>query len=251
MDSGILVNLPVIDYGQAWALQKRIVSAKINARFRDTFLILEHSPVFTLGRMGNPENLLVDENTLGEKGIGLYHVERGGDITYHGPGQIIGYPILYFKKYGYRHRAYIYELEEVLIRVLKDLGIVGMRHPELRGVWVDDLKIGSVGVAVRKWVSFHGFSINIDPDFDHLQLINPCGIGPDKVTSVRRLTGNAPDSLVVRHAIACHFQNIFGLDLEEVSLKELELMIKGVHHLTVNGQAPEGQRLFREGSEVI
>ena len=227
-NKGFCVNIPLIGYQRAWDIQKRIVSAKTDGYFRDTILILEHPPVITVGRSGNLKNLRVKKEELKKKGIDLYHVERGGDITYHGPGQIVGYPVVYFERYGYRHRRYIYELEEVIIRVLDDLGIRCRRHPELRGVWVGDQKIASVGVAVKGHVAFHGFALNVDPNFEHFAMINPCGSSPDKMTSVGFIAGEEINSIAVRKGIVEHFKEVFKLDLEEISLERLEFMVKNV-----------------------
>jgi lipoate-protein ligase B len=153
--------------------------------------------------------------------IPIFHVERGGDVTYHGPGQMVVYPIFDLKEYGYRLIRYIGQLEEVILRILKDFGIEGRRDPLNRGVWVDGEKIASVGVAIKRWVSFHGFSLNYETDLKYFELINPCGLEEKKMTSMAKILGReiSREDLVER--IDFHFKQIFERDWQEKNLEEL------------------------------
>jgi lipoate-protein ligase B len=148
-------------------------------------------------------------------------VERGGDVTYHGPGQMVVYPILDLKEYGYRLIRYIGQLEEVILRVLGDSGIRGRRDPVNRGVWVDSEKIASVGVAIKRWVSFHGFSLNYETDLKYFELINPCGLEGKKMTSMAKILGTKISQEELVERVVFHFKQIFERDWEKKSLEEL------------------------------
>jgi lipoate-protein ligase B len=165
--------------------------------------------------------LLASPEVLEEMGIPLFHVERGGDVTYHGPGQMVVYPILDLREYGYRLIRYISQLEEIILHVLKDFGIEGKRDPLNRGIWVDEEKIASVGVAIKRWVSFHGLSLNYETDLKYFELINPCGLEGKKMTTMERVLGIKilREQLVER--IIFHFKEIFERDWKEKNLEEL------------------------------
>jgi len=184
-------------------------------------LLLEHPHVMTLGRRGNRSFLIASPEVLEAMGIPLFHVERGGDVTYHGPGQIVGYPILNLKEYGYRLIRYVEQLEEVILGVLKDLGIEGKREALNRGVWVGQEKIASIGVAIKRWVSFHGFALNYDTDLKYFDLIHPCGLEGVKVISIGKILGRkiSRDDLMER--ICFHFKAVFARDWEEKKLEEI------------------------------
>jgi lipoate-protein ligase B len=218
---GYILDLGLIDYGKAWDLQHHLWSRRVEEELPDLLLILEHPHVITLGRRGNRSHLIASPAILDAMKIPLYHVERGGDVTYHGPGQIVVYPILDLKEYGYRLIRYISQLEEVILFVLKDFGIEGRRDPLNRGVWVDQEKIASVGVAIKRWVAFHGFSLNYETDLKYFDLINPCGLDGKKMTSMERILGRniSRDKLVDR--ICFHFKQTFKGDWEEKKLEEL------------------------------
>lgn len=191
-----------IPYQIAWDWQKRLVAErKADAALPGKVLLLEHPPTYTLGRNGRLENLLLSEEELAERGIGLFRVERGGDITYHGPGQLVGYPILNLRRvyagFGLgRVREYVTDLEEVLIRALAEFGIYGRRHEKHRGVWVETAvglavgtavglaKIAAIGVRISGGVSSHGFALNVAPDLNYFSGIVPCGIEEHGVTSM-------------------------------------------------------------------
>jgi lipoate-protein ligase B len=187
----------------------------------DLLIFLEHPHVITLGRRGNRSHLIASPEVLEEMKISIFQVERGGDVTYHGPGQIVVYPILDLKEYGYRLIRYIGQLEGIILRVLKDFGIEGRRDPMNRGVWVDEEKIASVGVAIKRWVSFHGFSLNYETDLKYFELINPCGLEGQKMTTIAKIVGKeiSRERLVKR--IGFHFKQIFERDWQEKNLEEL------------------------------
>jgi lipoate-protein ligase B len=218
---GYIIDLGLIDYQKAWDLQHLLWSKRVVGELPDLLLFLEHPHVITLGRRGNRSHLLVSQEVLEAMRIPIFHVERGGDVTYHGPGQMVVYPIFDLKEYGYRLIRYIGQLEEVILRILKDFGIEGRRDPLNRGVWVDGEKIASVGVAIKRWVSFHGFSLNYETDLKYFELINPCGLEEKKMTSMAKILGReiSREDLVER--IDFHFKQIFERDWQEKNLEEL------------------------------
>jgi len=173
-----------LGYGDGLTFQERAFE-KVSAGEADgILLLLEHKPVFTVGRSGGRENLLVDERVLEAYGIELYETNRGGNITYHGPGQIVAYPIFNLSKWKKDLPWYVSCLEEVVIQVLKDYNIKAGRKPKYRGVWVADKKIAAIGIAADRWITMHGFAFNVRVDKSHFELINPCGIKEFSVASL-------------------------------------------------------------------
>jgi lipoate-protein ligase B len=219
---GYIIDLGLIDYQKAWDLQHVLWSKRVEGELPDLLLFLEHPHVITLGRRGNRSHLLASQEVLEAMRIPIFHVERGGDVTYHGPGQMVVYPIFDLKEYGYRLIRYIGQLEEVILRILKDFGIEGRRDPLNRGVWADGEKIASVGVAIKRWVSFHGFSLNYETDLKYFELINPCGLEEKKMTSMAKILGReiSREDLVER--IDFHFKQIFERDWQERKLEEIK-----------------------------
>jgi lipoate-protein ligase B len=187
-------DLGRIPYREALDLQRRAVAARAANARGDAIYFVEHEPVLTVGRAGHAENLRASEELLRARGVEVIPVERGGDITYHGPGQIIAYPILALSDLpaGRDLHRYLRDLEEVLIGMLGSYGIVAGRRPPHTGVWVGDRKVAAIGVAVRRWITLHGFALNVDPDLTHFDWIHPCGIRDLGVTSMRDLLGSAP-----------------------------------------------------------
>jgi lipoate-protein ligase B len=210
-----------LPYEEAWALQQRLVVARADGRSPDRLLLMEHPPVYTLGRSARDENLLLDEAALAAQGITVHRVDRGGDITYHGPGQLVGYPILDLRAaaaaQGHAHpdlHHYLRDLEGLLIRLLASLGIAGRRYPGYTGVWVDERgkpeKIAAIGVKVsNRGISSHGFALNVAPNLEHFAGIVPCGILEHGVTSIAALRGEAP-ALV---DLVPHVSNAFAQQL--------------------------------------
>ena len=218
---GYIIDLGLTHYQRAWDLQHRLWSRRVEEELPDVLLLLEHPHVITLGRRGNRSHLIASPEVLEAMKIPLYHVERGGDVTYHGPGQIVVYPVFNLKDYGYRLVRYVSQLEEVVLSVLKDFGIIGRRDPLNRGVWVDGEKIASVGVAIKRWVSFHGLSLNYETDLKYFELINPCGLQGKKMTSMAKILGTEISREYLVGRISFHFMQIFERDWEEKNLDEV------------------------------
>ena len=220
-NKGYIIDLGLIDYERAWDIQHQLWSRRVEEELPDVLLFLEHPHVITLGRRGNRSHLIASPEVLEAMKIPLFHVERGGDVTYHGPGQIVVYPILNLKEYGYRLIRYVSQLEEVALSVLKDFGIVGRRDPLNRGVWVEGEKIASVGVAIKRWVSFHGLSLNYETDLKYFELINPCGLEGKKMTSMASILGTEISRKHLVERISFHFMQIFERDWVEKKLEEI------------------------------
>ncbi|CAB1130243.1 Octanoyltransferase [Candidatus Hydrogenisulfobacillus filiaventi] len=214
----LAVWLGRMPYGPAWDLQRRVGEAVRRGHLPDTLLLVEHDPVYTIGRAarGSRDNLLWDLPTLQRRGIALYEVDRGGDITYHGPGQLVGYPILDLTRHGRDLHAYLRSLEEGLIRALATWGVTAYRLPPHTGVWVDEpqgpAKIAAIGVKASRWITSHGFALNVAPDLGHFTGIIPCGIRDKGVTSLARLLGAAaPDLVAVRPVVAEALARVWDL----------------------------------------
>ncbi len=220
-DKGYILDLGLMDYQKAWDLQHQLWSRRAEGELSDLLLTVEHPHVITLGRRGNRSHLVASSETLEEMKIPLFHVERGGDVTYHGPGQIVVYPILDLRGYGYRLIRYIDQLEEVVLCVLKDFGIKGRRDPLNRGVWVDEEKIASVGIAIKRWVSFHGLSLNYETNLKYFELINPCGLEGKKMTSMGKILGTKISREQLIERIGFHFKQIFERDWMEKNIEEI------------------------------
>jgi lipoate-protein ligase B len=218
---GYILDLGLIDYERAWDLQHQLWSRRVEEELPDVLLFLEHPHVITLGRRGNRSHLIASPEVLEAMKIPLFHVERGGDVTYHGPGQIVVYPVFNLKDYGYRLVRYVSQLEEVILSVLKDFGIVGRRDPLNRGVWVDGEKIASVGVAIKRWVSFHGLSLNYETDLKYFELINPCGLEGKKMTSMSKILRKEISRGHLVERVGFYFKEIFERDWEEKNLEEI------------------------------
>ena len=215
----LYLDLGLLDYGKAWRLQEQMVAARQSgAMVTDVFLLLEHPPVFTLGRKGGRENLTVPESFLEESGIPVFHVERGGNITFHGPGQLVGYGIVHLPSAGLLVVDYVTRLEEVMIRTAARWGIPAARNPLNRGVWVGSSKLGSVGIAVRRGVSFHGFAFNANVSLDPFGWIHPCGLKGVGVTSLAHELGRPVLLPEVRHALKQNIEDVFQVELAPVEL---------------------------------
>lgn len=218
---GYIIDLGLMDYQKAWDLQHQLWSNRVKNEIPDLILILEHPHVITLGRRGNRSHLLVPEEYLKKMGISIFHVERGGDVTYHGPGQMIAYPILNLRAYEYNLLRYIDQLEEVIIRGLKDFGIEGRRDSMNRGVWVNDEKIASLGLAIKHWVSYHGFALNYQTDLKFFNLIHPCGLEGKRMTSMAKLLGKEIPKEELVKKIIFHFEEVFEKEWQMRRLEEI------------------------------
>jgi lipoic acid synthetase len=218
----IVLNLGQQPYQAALQLQHQLVAARRQGTIDDTLLLLQHPPVITLGRRGNEENILVSKERLAELGIHVHRVERGGDVTYHGPGQLVGYPILDLRQHRTDVGWYMHSLEEVLIRTLADFGIAATRWPGNIGVWVDERsKIGALGARIDNWITYHGFALNVSQDLSHFQLIVPCGLANVGVTSMEKILGGPVDTATVRERVTENFCAVFALTANETSLHDV------------------------------
>ena len=211
----VVKELGTVPYADALALQQRMVEQRRGQEIEDTLLLLEHPHVITLGTSSHAENVLLDEAQRAEQGIELFETGRGGDVTYHGPGQIVGYPILDLKPDRCDLHRYVRDIEEVLIRTLADYDVRAQRISGLTGVWVNDEKIAAIGVRVSSgWITSHGFAFNVDTQLSYFDAIVPCGIRDKRVTSLRTLRGSdAPPVHDLQRALALHFAAVFGREL--------------------------------------
>jgi lipoate-protein ligase B len=205
----------LIEYGDAYRLQRMLWSRRLEDQGTDCLLLLEHPPTITLGKSGKIENLLISKEELAEQGISLFFTERGGDITYHGPGQLVVYPIIDLRNRGKDIHRYVHDLEEVVMRTLTDLGIQAERDQRNIGVWVGNNKIAAIGVSVRRWVTMHGLALNVNPDLSRFSLINACGIVDKGVTSISQMLGrDLPLDAVIERLLG-RFSQVFDVNIEE------------------------------------
>ena len=209
------LNLEHLSYDAALELMRGLVEIKRRSNGPEVLILVEHEPIFTMGRRAETSDILVPQDDLAEKGIRVYRVERGGLITYHGPGQLMAYPIFHLRRMGLGAAELIHGLEEVIINTLSGFGIHGKRKEARRGVWFESEKIASVGVAVHGGVSFHGLALNYDPDLSHFDLINPCGLSGVRMTSMARILGKPVSASKLRGTLAHHFTRQFKLDLTQ------------------------------------
>lgn len=204
-----IIDLGFCDYGLALQKQKELWQKRLQAQIPDTLILVEHPPVFTIGKHGKTENLLISESLLKEKNIQLCHIERGGDITFHGPGQLVGYPIFMLTDPLINIKQFIHNLENCLCRVLDIFGIKAIvKHPYI-GVWVKEKKIASIGIAVSKRVTFHGFALNVSTDLDYFKYINPCGDRNIEMTSMAEMLGQPIPMEKIKEKIAIEFNKTF------------------------------------------
>ena len=214
-------NLGLLEYGDCCRLQWRLNRLRLDGEIGDLLLLLEHLPAFTIGKSGNLNNILVSIDRLRQEGISLFSVQRGGDVTYHGPGQLVVYPIISLRQRGKDVHSYVYDLEEVLIRTLSDFCINACRDKGHAGVWVNKKEVASIGLGVRRWITMHGFALNIDPDLERFSFINPCGYSDRGATSMSEILGfNVPMEEVKRRVIT-HFSSVFDADIESRDVSEV------------------------------
>jgi len=201
-------------YAYALALQRSLVEERRAGRIDDTLLLVEHPHVLTLGVRGDGgrSHILVTPEALASRGVEVHETGRGGDITYHGPGQIVGYPIIDLKPDRCDVHRYVRDLEEVLIRTAAGYGLVGERVEGLTGVWVGREKLAAIGVRIARWITSHGFAFNVGTDLEYFDLIVPCGIADRGVTSLERLLGRTVDRQEVEEQIVANFSQVFGYE---------------------------------------
>jgi lipoyl(octanoyl) transferase len=202
-----------VEYGSAFALQQQLVAQRKAGAIPDQLVLLEHPHTITLGRNGHTENVLAGEDILARAGIAFHATDRGGDVTYHGPGQIVGYPVLDLREWKRDVGAYVRAIEQVLIDTLADFGIQAGRIPKLTGVWVGESKIAAIGVHISRWVTSHGFALNVSTGLQYFQYIVPCGLAKP-VTSMAQL-GCANSWAEVADRLAGHFGRVFEREMEK------------------------------------
>jgi len=216
-----VIDLGLIEYQEAKKIQEEIVYRRLAGEIPDTLILCEHTPVITMGRKGKRKDILVPEEFLVQRGIKVYSVERGGETTYHSPGQIVGYPVFDLHSYGLDLHRFLRNIEEVIILSLSEIGIEGKRREGYTGVWIANRleleKIAFIGISARRWITFHGFSLNIDCDLSPFSWIVPCGLKGVRVSSVKKiLNGYASQDLTVesiKPKIIENFRRVFGMEL--------------------------------------
>ncbi len=202
-----------VDYAEAHELQERLQRARIRGAIGDTLLLLEHPPVITLGRGAKAGNILLPRELLEARGFTVHEIGRGGDVTYHGPGQIVGYPILDLSPDRKDVRRYVGDLEELMIRLAASYGLSARRIEKLNGTWIEDRKIGAVGVRISRWVTMHGFAFNVTTDLSHFGVIVPCGITDKAVTSLKAELGRDVAVGEALDHLERHVAEVFAADL--------------------------------------
>lgn len=216
----VYCDLGFIDYKVVWDLQKSVHQLRVENKIDDILFLLEHPHTYTLGKTADKENLVSDKKYLDENKISVYDIDRGGDITYHGPGQIVGYPIISLTNWKQDTHKYLRSIEEVIINVLKEYGLSGTRVEKYTGVWLDDRKICAIGIKVSRWITMHGFAFNVNTDLKLFNGIIPCGITDKDVTSLNRELNNEVDINEVKEKIIHHFSAEFNYDQIEFKSKE-------------------------------
>ena len=212
----LLLRPGLVEYGAAWDLQRALAAARRDDRIGDSLILLEHPHVYTLGRNADEAHVLVDASRLAELGATLFRIDRGGDVTYHGPGQLVGYPILDLRARGADVHRYVREIEEVIIRALSDFGIASERVAGLPGVWVGREKVAAIGVKIARWISGHGFALNVCTDLSYFGHIVPCGLHDRGVTSISRLLGREVTVDEARERVEARFAEVFGRSLAPI-----------------------------------
>lgn len=228
----VLQDLGQQSYKQVWdyqeeLLQQKLASKKFGEQHPDYLLLVEHNPVYTLGKNGKEKNLLINEESLKQKGIEFYHINRGGDITFHGPQQLVGYPIIDLENYKTDLGWYLRSLEEVIILTIAEYGLKGERSKGETGVWLDanikgsERKICAMGIRCSRWITMHGFALNVNVDLNYFNFITPCGIENKQVTSMQKELGESVDIEEVKKKIMKNFAFVFECNVTAVSQKNL------------------------------
>jgi lipoate-protein ligase B len=213
----------LVDYNEAWQLQKQLLDKRANGIIDDIILLLEHTPTITIGKSGKPANIIVPAEKLEAQGISFITSDRGGDVTFHAPGQLVCYLVIDIRTQKKHVHQYIYELEEIVIRTLKDFSIDAARDDKHAGVWVSQQQIAAIGLSIKKGISMHGFAINVNIQRDYAAYINPCGIPGCKITTVSELAGRNVTIPEVIEKLLPAVSQIFYTKLEWIS----EMQLKG------------------------
>lgn len=207
--------LGTLGYPAAMELQRRLVEQAHSGAAPNTLLLLEHPPTYTRGRLSRPEHLLAAPGQLDAAGIPVYDTDRGGQITYHGPGQLVGYPVVNLREWGGGPLRYVRELERVIIAALGEFGLAAHTEPGLTGVWCAGGKVAAIGVKISRGIAFHGFAVNLDPDLSYYRHIIPCGLSDRPVTSAAAELGRPVDGAAFRQRLACEFGAAMGWEMVE------------------------------------
>jgi lipoyl(octanoyl) transferase len=223
-----VIDLGRTRYAEAWDLQQRLWDLRHRGLTGDLLLFTEHEHVYTIGKGGDENHLLANDEELSKTGAEMFRIDRGGDVTYHGPGQIVGYPILDLNDSVPDIHRYLRNLEEVIILALRDFRIEGGREEGMTGVWVGGNKVAALGVKVSRWVTMHGFALNVNTDLSRFDRIIPCGIFHKGVTSLERLLGHPVELSEVRTRLAAAFGGVFGTDMKPASLSELKKLLQPI-----------------------
>jgi lipoyl(octanoyl) transferase len=236
-----LRNLQLVTYENGLRLQQKLVEMRQAETIPDQLLLLEHPPVITLGRGGDVRNLLAPATTLASKGVRFFETTRGGDITYHGPGQLVGYPIIHLGEGKRDVRKYVTNLEEVLIRTVAEYGITAERAEGKRGIWVGNQKIAAIGVRIARWVTSHGFALNVNTNLDHFRLITPCGLHGTGVTSIAQQVGRDIALDEVRDIVTARFAEVFERDVAPVaeSIRLVKIIVHDGERILLLHRKPE------------
>jgi len=222
MENKILTycDLGFIDYKEAWDLQHEIHTKRVAGEVEDTFFLLEHPNTYTLGKTAHKENLKGSEEYLKVNNISVYDIDRGGDITYHGPGQIVGYPIIDLNNWSKDTHKYLRALEEVIIKTCSEYGLNCERNPKHTGVWIGDKKIAAIGIKVSRWITMHGFAFNVNTDLNLFNGIIPCGIQDKSVTSLSKELKSEISIQEVKNILLNNFSDVFNYNKVITTLRE-------------------------------
>ncbi len=213
-------DLGLIDYKEAWDLQKVTFELRVQKKIPDIIFLLEHPHTYTLGKVADEKNLVSNKEYLEEKKISVYNIDRGGDITYHGPGQVVGYPIIDLNDWKNDTHKYLRALEEVIIRTCSYYGIAGIRDPKYTGVWIGDRKIAAIGVKISRWITMHGFAFNVNTDLSLFTGIIPCGIVDKEVISLKKELSRIVSISEVKEILLRNFVEVFDYNNFSVFPKE-------------------------------
>jgi len=220
-DQTHVIHLGRTEYKQCWQLQEKLLGLRADGLIGDVLLLTEHDPVYTIGKTGDGNHLLATDAELQKRGVTVHQTDRGGDITYHGPGQIVGYPILDLHGYYLDLHCYLRDIEEVIIRTLVRYGVKGTRMPEYTGDWMGNDKICAIGIKTSRWITMHGFAFNVATDLSFFDRIIPCGIFEKGVTSLQEVLGIAVNQNDVARTLVEEFGVVFGVDVRETSLQAI------------------------------
>jgi lipoate-protein ligase B len=210
--TGFWLDLGVMPYVPSFEIQGRILQARIDGRLGPTVILQENLPIFTIGRSGNRNNILSSPKELQQRGIQVLEVNRGGDVTYHGPGQLVASPLFYLGEIGLNANQYMHRLEDVVVELLARYDILAHKIQDFPGVWYGESKIASVGIAVKHGFTFHGFSLNVDPNLDAFSLINPCGVRRMPVSSIHQVLGQSPPMVEVKAQLNEILEKAFNIE---------------------------------------